>query len=113
MDASSTGFHTVLDLPQLYTRPTADELISTLEMLTREPTSWDIDSKEPKVETYQAISEAGIPKYLTSIVASALGWIEEERREEIWETASKRLSERSGRAGKVTFHRQLCTSGAH
>lgn len=86
---------TVLDLPQLYARPTASEILQTLQLLEIKPPSWNHDSCQQKNQ----VSEEGIPKYLTGIVASKLSWVDEDRREEIWETASKRLSERSGRTG--------------
>lgn len=44
------------------------------------------------------IAEQGIPRYLTSIVASSLAWIDDDDvKESIWSAASTRLSERSGR----------------
>lgn len=88
---------TVLDLPQLYTRPSAAELVSTLELLALKPTSWD---KAQQSTDRPQVSEDGIPKYLTAIIASQLGWIHEEEKERIWESASKRLCERSGRTGE-------------
>ncbi len=90
---------TVLDLPQLYTRPAAIELLSTLELLAIKTYSWDHSSHQQDSQAQAAVCEEGIPKYLTGIVASQLSWLEEEQREEIWEAASKRLSERSGRSG--------------
>lgn len=91
---SQDGSMTVLDLPQLYTRPSAAELLSTLEILALKPTSWEQST------TQSQVSEDGIPKYLTAIIASQLGWIHEEDRERIWESASRRLCERSGRTGE-------------
>lgn len=90
---------TVLDLPQLYTRPTASELLQTLQLLAIKPPSWNHESGQQKNQSLNQVSEEGIPKYLTGIVASKLSWVDEDWREEIWETASKRLSERSGRTG--------------
>lgn len=90
---------TVLDLPQLYTRPTASELLETLQLLAIKPPSWIHNSSQQKNRALNPISEEGIPKYLTGVVASKLSWVDEDRREEIWETASKRLSERAGRTG--------------
>lgn len=90
---------TVLDLPQLYTRPTASELLKTLQLLAIKPLSWTHDSSPQKNRALNPISEEGIPKYLTGVVASKLSWLDEDGREEIWETASKRLSERAGRTG--------------
>lgn len=90
---------TVLDLPQLYTRPTASELLKALQLLAIKPPSWVHDSSQQKNQALNPVSEEGIPKYLTGVVASKLSWLDEDRREEIWETASKRLSERAGRTG--------------
>lgn len=89
----------VLDLPQLYTQPSAADLITTLERLAIEPASWDLKARLNDGEAQAVIDEAGIPNYLTGIVSSQLSWINDERREEIWEAASRRLSERSGRTG--------------
>ncbi|KAL8856222.1 MAG: hypothetical protein Q9178_007139 [Gyalolechia marmorata] len=84
----------VHDLPQLYTRPSSASLLLTLEQLKVKPTAWDV------VEEASQYDEASLPRYLTSIVASSLAWIEEDSvREQIWEAASSRLSERSGRSG--------------
>jgi D-xylulose reductase len=47
-------------------------------------------------------------QYLTSVISSALGWIPNETdREEIWEQASLRLSERSGRSGMSALDRSF------
>lgn len=90
---------TVLDLPQLYTRPTASELLQTLQLLEIKPPSWIHDSFQQRSQALSPVSEEGIPKYLTGVVASKLSWVDEDQREEIWETASRRLSERAGRTG--------------
>ncbi|KAI4102940.1 MAG: hypothetical protein L6R37_004090 [Teloschistes peruensis] len=82
----------VLDLPQLYTKPSAAELLSTLDRLEVKAASFDNnDGNNGPVED-------GLPNYLTSIVASKLAWIDEVTKEQIWEAASLRLSERSGRS---------------
>ena len=73
--------------------------MNTLELLAIKPTSWDPQNRLNGHGAEAVIDEAGIPKYLTGIVASQLSWIDDERREEIWEAASSRLSERSGRTG--------------
>lgn len=52
------------------------------------------------------VKSEGVPQYLTKIVASRLGWIEnEEEKEAVWEQASTRLSERSGRTGMGAIER--------
>ena len=100
---SPTEYTTIFDLPQLYLHPSAKELMSTLELLALEPPDWNSQSTESKPDRKGLngmMDESGLPRYLTAIVASSLDWIEEDRREEIWEAASKRLSERSGRTGQ-------------
>ncbi|KAI9839409.1 MAG: hypothetical protein M1837_002096 [Sclerophora amabilis] len=88
-----------LDLPQLYTKPAAPVLLSTLHVLALAVPSWD--SSVVGEDHAHSINPAGLPSYLTSIIASPLSWIDDENeREEIWQTASKRLTERSGRNGE-------------
>ncbi|WPH04813.1 VPS28-domain-containing protein [Acrodontium crateriforme] len=110
----------VLDLPQLYTQPTAATLLSTLTDLSFEPPSWDrtprsgtprsgtpgagtpttASRKKPKVRG------EGVPGYLTNIIRSRLDWIEHDQEKElIWESASQRLSERSGRTAMGAIQR--------
>ena len=49
-----------------------------------------------------------MPKYLTGIIASSLAWIEDEgAKEQIWEAAAARLSERSGRTGDFSLARDF------
>lgn len=94
----------VLDLPHLYTRPSAPILFDTLTKLTIKSTVWSLDSEKSSnaLDSPVAIDEDGIPRYLTSIIASPLRWIEDDPvRERVWEMASARLSERSGRTGKL------------
>ena len=92
--------YSVLDLPQLYTRPPATSLLSALEKLAIKPSSWDALENWQEYEGGE-IGEDGVPKYLTCIVASPLAWIEDEEvKEQIWEAAGARLSERSGRTGQ-------------
>lgn len=116
---------TVLDLPQLYTKPSAQELLNTLTLLTSEPPSWEGSDTEDddvpmavKSARRQSISAAraqpvqinpeGLPAYLTRIIGSSLRWIEDESvKEEIWEAASTRLSERSGRTAMGAISRKF------
>ena len=88
----------MLDLPQLYQRPAASVLLSTLADLAIAPTSWDRSDAQPPMKK-RKINETGIPGWLTRIVANTLYWIEDDNvKEQIWEAASQRLSERSGRS---------------
>ncbi|KAF2458265.1 putative methyltransferase-domain-containing protein, partial [Lineolata rhizophorae] len=139
----------VLDLPQIHTRPDSQTLLSTLSLLTSTPPSWDCSGSEssdapssnsPRNQRRTRRRRAAprihvandmLPRYLTSIIASDLRWIpDEDVKEEIWEQASVRLSERSGRsampaltrkfriprvtgaaAAEITIHEPALTSG--
>jgi predicted nicotinamide N-methyase len=108
----------VLDLPQLYTKPPAESVLQALALLTLTPPSWesadigddDAAVQEPsrrKTEALQ-VNPEGVTRYLTSIVSSSLSWIEdEEAKEEIWNGASARLSERSGRTAMGAISRKF------
>ncbi|KAF9691883.1 hypothetical protein EKO04_010012 [Ascochyta lentis] len=110
----------VLDLPQLYTRPSAQALIDTLQLLTLAPQSWDIE-EEPNSEKGQVehgghtsksrvvqVNPEGVTRYLTSIVSNPLKWIhDDEVKEDIWNQASVRLSERSGRTAMGALSREF------
>ena len=88
----------VLDLPQLYTKPTAEELLRGLAVLSAKPATFRPSDQEAD---QQRLSPQGVTRYLTSIVASQLKWIEDDvLKEDVWSQASARLSERSGRTGK-------------
>ncbi|KAI4116928.1 MAG: hypothetical protein LQ338_007635 [Usnochroma carphineum] len=90
-DAKASRNGSVLDLPQLYTRPPAAELLSTLNRLQVRPSTWD----NTEAAVGNVIDEEGLPKYLTGIIASPLAWIVDDNvKEQIWEAASSRLSER-------------------
>ncbi|KAA6415124.1 MAG: glucose-inducible SAM-dependent methyltransferase Rrg1 [Lasallia pustulata] len=98
----------VFDLPQIYTRPSPDVLLQTLNDLAIKPISWDVGLHRESLAGATNINEDGIPKYLTSIIASRLAWIDDEDvREQIWELASSRLCERSGRAALPPISRSF------
>jgi predicted nicotinamide N-methyase len=100
----------VLDLPQLYTKPSAPTMLSTLADLSVQPLSWEKSSKSgtsasDPLQRRRKINNEGIPQYLTKIISSPLAWIEDDAdKEQVWEAASQRLSERSGRTamGAIT-----------
>lgn len=88
----------VFDLPQLYTKPTATDILRALEQLAVRPRSFGNDDSNAQL----VILQTGVSQYLTSIISSALSWIDsDELREAIWDAASTRLCERSGRTGKL------------
>lgn len=106
----------VLDLPQLYTKPSAPTLLNTLAHLSSEPSSWDTTPQSGTPRSSRSgtttphsvkrrIKSEGVAPYLTRIISSRLAWIEDDnQKEQIWEAASQRLSERSGRSamGAIT-----------
>lgn len=90
-----------LELPGLYTKPSAILLLKYLVHLTLLPPSWD----GPPADT--PVAPPGPTKWLTSIIASPLHWItDEETQEQIWNSASARLAERCGRTGTVLIPRR-------
>ncbi|KAF3939167.1 hypothetical protein ABW19_dt0208344 [Dactylella cylindrospora] len=101
----------VLDFPQLYTRPPLTALLTTLDLLAIPPPSWDLSSSssssyQPKKTT---ILIRGNPTtWLTSLISSPLKWLPTDAsRELIWETASVRLSERCGRTAMPALTREF------
>ncbi|RMZ91800.1 hypothetical protein DV736_g958, partial [Chaetothyriales sp. CBS 134916] len=84
----------ILDLPQIYQKPTAASLLKALDLLAE--TSFAFGHEQ--VQRQQTVEPVGVPRYLTSIIASSLDWIrDDEIKERIWNEASLRLSARSGR----------------
>lgn len=112
----------MFDLPQIYSRPSASALIDVLNLVAWTPPSWDYSpSAEVTSERSTAacgpnnaraarparqVNPEGLVNYLTQIVASALGWIDDENtKEKIWNLASVRLGERSGRSAMPAMSR--------
>lgn len=109
----------VIDLPQLYTKPNATSLLSTLADFSSQPPSWEATPRTGTPRTplsgfstplrkSRKVKHEGSARYLTSIIGSDLAWIEDEVvRESIWEAASQRLSERSGRSAMGNIRRSF------
>ena len=96
------------DLPQLYQKPTAETLVQILESLTEDASSFSQPSTAELAPAKVQIDPVGLPRYLTSIVSSSLSWIEDDgTKERIWELASVRLSERSGRNAMPSMTRSF------
>ncbi|KAL4994558.1 VPS28 protein-domain-containing protein [Aspergillus recurvatus] len=94
----------VLDLPQIYMKPSGTELLQTLDLLTIKPRSFGISAHE--LVKRRTVESAGLTRYLTSIIASPLSWLDtDELREAIWDAAAARLSERSGRTAMPAMSR--------
>ncbi|KAF2719838.1 hypothetical protein K431DRAFT_286324 [Polychaeton citri CBS 116435] len=98
----------VLDLPQLYTKPPATTILEALDLLKIEPQTWQQNPPKAALSRHRLERNEEVPAYLTRIISSSLLWIENgEAKEQIWEVASKRLSERSGRTGMGSFDRHF------
>ncbi|KIW08616.1 uncharacterized protein PV09_00573 [Verruconis gallopava] len=101
----------VFDLPQLHNKPSVSELHQALKLLAIETPSWEKGSQNIgrgafNIQQRCRVAPEGVPKYLTSIIASPLNWIQnEEQKVAIWEEASLRLAERSGRTAMPAISR--------
>ncbi|KAI1138258.1 S-adenosylmethionine-dependent methyltransferase-like protein [Hypoxylon sp. FL0543] len=93
----------VADLPQVWQKPTSEELLASLQRLKVDPPIWSPrTSRKVILETYQNAAQfrREVAAYLSSIIKSNLGWIQDEdEKEALWDEASRRLAERCGRAG--------------
>lgn len=90
-----------LDLPQIYQKPSYSSLLHTLSLLELTPPIWSHSSTRSEIiETQESLASqrrGDIARYLGQIIKSPLEWLDDEQREEVWELASKRMSERCGR----------------
>lgn len=75
-------------------------LLSALEL---KPSSWSTQSSATLEDT------PGLSGYLTSILKNSFGWLDDsvdpdgEKKEMLWDLASKRISERCGRTGTQVY----------
>ncbi|OLN84382.1 Protein-lysine N-methyltransferase EFM2-like protein 1 [Colletotrichum chlorophyti] len=100
------------DFPQMWQKPSSDDLLSTLKQLELSPPVWSHKRRRSEIvdELVQehentAYFRREVSMYLTSVVKSSLSWIEDDdEKEAIWEQASRRLTERCGRTamGEIT-----------
>lgn len=88
-------------------------LVDTLLRLKVKPPSWNGQQETESADDTKAISG-----YLSQIVSSALKWFSDdvdedmaiERRERIWDDASKRIAERCGRSGREPWIKHYTSS---
>jgi hypothetical protein len=96
------------ELPQLWLRPSSGEILGALQTLQVSPPVWNFKRRRSDILRDQdaaASVRRGATMYLSSIIKSDLAWIgDDDTRDEIWTEASKRMSERCGRAamGEIT-----------
>lgn len=78
-------------------KPSAPEILKALEYLAIQPKSF---GHGPRDVTRRKVDPTGVTEYLITIISSTLRWLEsDELREQIWDIAAARLSERAGRTG--------------
>ncbi|KAH8698643.1 putative glucose-inducible SAM-dependent methyltransferase Rrg1 [Talaromyces proteolyticus] len=93
----------VLDLPQLYMKPSSQDLLKVLEILTVQPKTFGSVARDVVKPSFQS---AEVSRYLTSIISSSLAWFDsDELREVVWDAAAARLSERAGRTAMPALSR--------
>lgn len=93
----------VEDFPQMWQRPGFAELMEILHSLEVKPPTWshkrhrsDIRRQQESLATQR---KGEVTRYLSSVIKSPLSWIEDaDQQEELWELASRRMSERCGRS---------------
>lgn len=92
------------DLPQVWQKPAAADLLEALESLRVDPPVWNLKISRAEILKEQDTTvhhRREIAAYLSAIIKSELAWVDdEEDREAIWTEASKRFSERCGRSGR-------------
>ncbi|KAI1749659.1 putative methyltransferase-domain-containing protein [Xylaria castorea] len=88
------------DFPQLWQRPSFEDLLACLNELHLEPRAWTSAAPRKTLRENTARYRRAVISYLASIVSNGLRWLEDdEQREAIWDEASRCLSQRCGRAG--------------
>lgn len=88
-----------LDWPQMWQKPSCEVLVAALDALGMSPPTWNSAGgpSQPAVESPASRRKGEATRYLSSIIKSPLAWIDEDRRERVWELASRRMAERCGR----------------
>ncbi|KAI0444352.1 putative methyltransferase-domain-containing protein [Xylaria telfairii] len=91
------------DFPQLWQKPSFEDLLACLKELHIEPRAWTptVTKKSPHENQENTTRyRRDVISYLAGVVSNALRWLDDdEQREAIWDEASRCLSQRCGRAG--------------
>lgn len=96
------------DLPQMWQRPPPEVVLAALRGLQVTPPVWNYKRRRSEIlQDQEAAAHAHreVSAYLSSVIKSGLVWVDDDdAREEIWSEASRRMSERCGRAamGEIT-----------
>lgn len=97
----------MFDLPQLYQKPSLDVMHAVLTLLDLPPSTFD-DVPSISDTNSPSIHPEGITSYLTKIISSPLSWLtSDDERETIWDIASQRLTQRSGRTAMANMTRHF------
>ena len=92
------------DFPQMWQKPSYSDLVDILQSLELQLPVWSHKKRRDTAAIQEAESLASqnksqVTRYLSSIVKSPLAWMDsDEEKEVLWDQASKRMSERCGRA---------------
>lgn len=106
----------VFDLPQMWEKPPFETLLACLESLEMKPPVWNHDARRDDIIAEQEAiftHRREVARYLSSIIKSPLEWISDDEKDVLWELASRRMSERSGRAGMSLLTRSLLQESAN
>lgn len=96
------------DFPQMWEKPSSEELLSTLRQLELSPPVWSHTRRRSHIIhelEATAYFRREVSAYLSSVIKSGLSWIQDDDEKDlIWTEASRRISERCGRAGLSHAH---------
>ncbi|KAJ0122174.1 hypothetical protein J7T55_002686 [Diaporthe amygdali] len=98
-----------LDFPQVWQKPAFPLLLATLQRLRVDPPAWNLKASRNDILKHQETpvqDPREIAAYLSTIIKSPLGWLDDDDRETIWDEASKRFSERCGRSAMSEITRR-------
>lgn len=91
------------EFPPLWQKPAFRELMDCLQRLRVDPPIWNYKISRQLIDKEQENRphvRREVASFLSGIIKSSLEWVEDEdQREDLWTEASKRMSERCGRAG--------------
>lgn len=93
-------------LTHLWQKPCFADLFACLQGLRVEPPVWSVKTSRAEIlekqQQQHVVDSREIISFLSLVIKSSLAWIEDDyEREQIWDEASKRLTERCGRTGNV------------
>lgn len=92
-------------LTHLWQKPCFGDLFACLQALRVAPPVWNLKTSRAEIlqkQQQHVVDSREIISFLSLVIKSSLAWIADDyEREQIWDEASKRLTERCGRTGNV------------